>query len=122
MKALIVDDSGVTRQLLRGMLEVRGAMCSEAGDGCAGLEKLHSDGPFDLVLLDWNMPRMDGVEMLRRMRAQGMVGPRVVMISTHTENDDIVAALDAGADEYLMKPFDDEALAQKLALVGFPAE
>ena len=122
MKALIVDDSGVTRQLLRGMLEVRGAMCSEAGDGCVGLEKLHSDGPFDLVLLDWNMPRMDGVEMLRRMRAQGMVGPRVVMISTHTENDDIVAALDAGADEYLMKPFDDEALAQKLALVGFPAE
>ena len=118
MRALIVDDSRFVRGYLRGMLEERGMACEEAADGRAGLERLHSGIRFDLALLDWNMPVMNGLEMLRRLRAEGFGDLKVMMVTTEAENDYIVRALDAGADEYLMKPFDDEALNEKLAILG----
>ena len=74
--------------------------------------------PFDLVLLDWNMPVMNGLDMLIEMRSTGYDDAKVMMVTTEAENDFIVRALNAGADEYLMKPFDDEALTEKLALLG----
>jgi two-component system chemotaxis response regulator CheY len=61
---------------------------------------------------------MDGLEMLKKMRAQGYADVKVLMVTTEAENDFIIRALDAGADEYLMKPFDDEALTEKLAMLG----
>jgi two-component system chemotaxis response regulator CheY len=64
------------------------------------------------------MPVMNGLEMLQRMRAEGFVDVKVMMVTTEAENDFIIRALDAGADEYLMKPFDDEALNEKLAMLG----
>jgi two-component system chemotaxis response regulator CheY len=73
---------------------------------------------FDVALVDWNMPVMDGLEMLKQMRAQGFDSTKVLMVTTEAENDFILRALDAGADEYLMKPFDDEALSEKLAMLG----
>jgi two-component system chemotaxis response regulator CheY len=118
MRALIVDDSRFVRGFLRGMLEVRGIECEEAGDGKAGLAQLHAGVPFDLALVDWNMPVMDGLEMLKRLRAEGFAAMKVMMVTTEAENDFIIRALDAGADEYLMKPFDDEALSEKLAMLG----
>ena len=122
MRALIVDDSRFVRGFLRGMLEVKGIECEEAGDGQAGLDQLHAQfetgAPFDLALVDWNMPVMDGLEMLKRLRAEGFSAIKVMMVTTEAENDFIVRALDAGADEYLMKPFDDEALCEKLAMLG----
>jgi two-component system chemotaxis response regulator CheY len=118
MRALIVDDSRFVRGFLRGMLEERGIECKEAGDGQAGLEQLNAGEPFDLALLDWNMPVMDGLEMLKQLRAQGFTDMKVMMVTTEAENDFILRALDAGADEYLMKPFDDEALCEKLAMLG----
>jgi two-component system chemotaxis response regulator CheY len=118
MRALIVDDSRFVRGFLRGLLEEKGIECAEAADGKAGLDKLHGDLSFDLALLDWNMPVMNGLEMLTAMRAQGYASVKVLMVTTEAENDFILRALDAGADEYLMKPFDDEALNEKLAMLG----
>ena len=83
-----------------------------------GLDLLHSGPAFDLALVDWNMPVMNGLEMLSQLRADGFTGVKVMMVTTESENDFIVRALEAGADEYLMKPFDDEALTEKLTMLG----
>lgn len=118
MRALIVDDSRFVRGFLRSLLEEKGIECEEAADGQAGLERLHGGSGFDLALVDWNMPVMDGLEMLKQMRAEGFSSVKVMMVTTEAENDFILRALEAGADEYLMKPFDDEALSEKLAMLG----
>ena len=118
MRALIVDDSRFVRGYLRGLLEEKGIECEEAADGQAGMEQLKSRPPYDVALVDWNMPVMDGLDMLKQLRAQGYSGIKVMMVTTEAENDYILRALDAGADEYLMKPFDDEALTEKLAMLG----
>lgn len=118
MRALIVDDSRFVRGYLRSMLEEHGIACDEAADGRAGLELLHGGEKFDLALVDWNMPVMNGLEMLRQLRADGFNNLKVMMVTTEAENEYIVRALEAGADEYLMKPFDDEALNEKLAMLG----
>jgi two-component system chemotaxis response regulator CheY len=118
MRALIVDDSRFVRAFLRGLLEEKGIECEDAADGQSGLARLQSGRSFDLALLDWNMPVMNGLEMLTQMRAQGFSDTKVLMVTTEAENDYILRALEAGADEYLMKPFDDEALIEKLAMLG----
>jgi two-component system chemotaxis response regulator CheY len=118
MRALIVDDSRFVRDYLRGLLEEMGIECEEAADGRAGLEILHAGGSFDLALVDWNMPVMNGLEMLQQLRACGFSDLKVLMVTTEAENDYIVRALQAGADEYLMKPFTEEALSEKLAMLG----
>ena len=121
MRALIVDDSRFVRGYLRGLLEEKGFECEEAADGQAGMDLLTSQQPFDLALVDWNMPVMNGLEMLKKLRTDGFAGLKVMMVTTEAENDYILRALDAGADEYLMKPFDDEALNEKLAMLGLVA-
>ncbi len=118
MRALIVDDSRFVRDFLRGLLEERGIECEEAADGCTGLDQLRRGDAFDLALVDWNMPKMNGLEMLKTMRSEGYWDVKVMMVTTEAENECILRALDAGADEYLMKPFDDEALGEKLVLLG----
>jgi two-component system chemotaxis response regulator CheY len=100
------------------MLEKQGIECEEAADGQAGMDRLQAGSPFDLALLDWNMPVMDGLEMLKQMRSEGFDTIKVMMVTTEAENDFILRALDAGADEYMMKPFDGEALTEKLGLLG----
>lgn len=118
MRALIVDDSRFVRGFLRGLLEEKGIECAEAADGQSGLDQLNSGVSFDVALIDWNMPVVNGFDMLVRLRARGVPGLKVLMVTTEAENDFIVRALEAGADEYLMKPFDEEALNEKLALLG----
>lgn len=118
MRALIVDDSRFVRGYVRGLLQQRGIECEEAGDGQAALDCLRMDHKFNLVLLDWNMPVMNGLDMLRHLRSAGVRGPKVLMVTAEAEHDYIRRAMDAGADEYLMKPFDRDALEQKLALLG----
>jgi two-component system chemotaxis response regulator CheY len=119
MRALIVDDSRFVRSYLRGLLEKKGIVCEEAGNGMAGLDCLRTRADFDLVLLDWNMPVMNGLETLKQIRVEGFSRTKVLMVTTEAENDYIMRALEAGADEYLMKPFDNEALDEKLAMLGF---
>ena len=118
MRALIVDDSRFVRGYLRGLLEEKGIQCEEAADGQAGMDQMNSGVPFDLALVDWNMPVMNGLEMLKQLRAEGFSDIKVMMVTTEAENDYILRALDAGADEYLMKPFDDQALGEKLVMLG----
>jgi two-component system, chemotaxis family, chemotaxis protein CheY len=118
MRALIVDDSRFVRGYLRGLLEEKGIECEEAADGQAAIDCVHAGSPFDLALVDWNMPVMNGLDMLKQLRAEGYSDVKVLMVTTEAENDYIVRALEAGADEYLMKPFDDEALSEKLAMIG----
>ena len=118
MRALIVDDSRFVRGYLRGLLEEKGIECVEASDGHGGMEQLHSGVWFDFALVDWNMPGKNGLEMLKELRAEGYASLKVMMVTTEAENEFILQALTAGADEYLMKPFDDEALTEKLAMLG----
>jgi len=118
MRALIVDDSRFVRDYLRGLLEEKGIECEEAANGRAGLDQLEKNPAFDLALVDWNMPVMSGVEMLCQLRASGYRDLKVLMVTTEAENDFILRALECGADEYLMKPFDGEALTEKLAMLG----
>lgn len=118
MRALIVDDSRFVRGYVRGLLEEKGFECEEAADGQAALDLLHGEKIFDIALVDWNMPVMNGLDMLKHLRAEGFSGIKVMMVTTEAENDFIVRALEAGADEYLMKPFDGEAMQEKLAMLG----
>jgi two-component system, chemotaxis family, chemotaxis protein CheY len=118
MRALIVDDSRFVRGFLRGLLEKRGIECEEAADGQAGIDCLRRGHSFDLALVDWNMPVMNGLDMLKQLRTEGFSEVKVLMVTTEAENDFILRALEAGADEYLMKPFDGEALGEKLAMLG----
>lgn len=119
MRALIVDDSRFSRRHLRELLEQEGFVCAEAVDAETGLEELRSDPAFDLMLVDWNMPGMSGPEMIAKARQDGMLAVKILMVTTVAENERILEALEAGADEFLMKPCDAEGLKEKLALMGF---
>ncbi len=120
MRALIVDDSRAMRTMLRGLLnEMQVDVVAEAGDGKQALERLGVTGPLDLMLLDWNMPVMNGYELLCTVRKDPKwASMRVMLVTTETEATQILRALDAGADEYLIKPFSREALKDKLHLMG----
>jgi two-component system chemotaxis response regulator CheY len=115
---LVVDDSRVVRKVARRILEDLGFEVAEAGDGVEALAWVRTAMP-DVILLDWNMPAMNGLEFLRQLRREpGGEAPRVVFCSAENDLDRIREALDAGADEYIMKPFDGDIVASKLALAG----
>ncbi len=117
-RCLVVDDSRVVRKVARRILEAHGFDVGEAADGQQGLEACRASMP-DCVLLDWNMPVMDGLEFLRRLRAEfGPDKPLVVFCTTETEMASIELAIDSGAQEYIMKPFDEEILVGKFEQVG----
>jgi two-component system chemotaxis response regulator CheY len=115
---LVVDDSRVMRKVARRILEDLGFEVAEAGDGAEGLAWARTAMP-DVVLLDWNMPVMNGMEFLRRLRQEpGGETPKVVFCSVENDLDRIREALDEGACEYIMKPFDGDIVASKLMLAG----
>ncbi|MCF4165186.1 response regulator [Zavarzinia compransoris] len=115
---LVVDDSRVIRKVARRMLEEIGFSVEEAGDGKEALERCAAAMP-DFILLDWNMPVMNGIEFLRALReTPGGDAPIVVFCTTENDIEHIQAALEAGASEYIMKPFDREILEAKLVSVG----
>jgi two-component system chemotaxis response regulator CheY len=119
MRALVVDDSRFIRTYLHSVFSEHGVECVGAADGSEGLEALRHRGPFTVALVDWNMPGMTGFELLQKVRADHMFdGTRIVMVTTEAENDHIEAALLAGADEYLVKPFDEAGLFDKLRMAG----
>ena len=115
---LIVDDSRIIRKVARRILENLRFEIDEAADGAEALTYCASVMP-DVILLDWNMPVMDGLTFLRRLREQpGGKTPKVLFCTIETAPERIAEALAAGADEYVMKPFDGEILSSKLAEVG----
>ena len=115
---LVVDDSTVIRKIARRILEEMDFEIIEAEDGQKALEACKRALP-DAVLLDWNMPIMDGFEFLVNLRnLPGGDLPKVVFCTTENGIDHIARALDAGADEYIMKPFDKDIVAAKFQEVG----
>jgi len=119
MKALIVDDSRAMRAIISKLLREVGFEVHEAKSGVEALVSLAKLKSVDLVLVDWNMPEMDGHEFLKRVRKDPQWAElRLMMVTTESELSQVTVALEAGADEYLMKPFDKEALLEKLILLG----
>ena len=115
---LVVDDSRVIRKVARRILEDLGFEVAEAADGADALAWCAIAMP-DAILLDWNMPGMSGLEVLRRLRlTPGGEIPKVVFCTIENELDRIREALAFGADEYIMKPFDGDIVAGKLAMAG----
>ncbi|HEX3436331.1 MAG TPA: response regulator [Pseudacidobacterium sp.] len=122
MRALIVDDSGFIRNYLHGLLEGRGLECVEADNGQAAIDAVAKSGSFDLALVDVNMPVMNGLEFVKALRENlQQKETKVVMVTTEADHAFIEAALEAGADEYLMKPFDEASLMEKLQMIGLVA-
>lgn len=120
MRAIVVDDSSVIRTILRRMLECLRFQVLEASNGQEALAALRDNGVADLALIDWNMPVMNGFELLRQIKKEATYdGMRLMMVTTETEMENVMQALEAGANEYLMKPFTMEQVRDKLNLMGF---
>jgi two-component system chemotaxis response regulator CheY len=115
---LVVDDSRAVRKVARRILEDLGFAVAEAADGMEALAWCRAMMP-DVVLIEAAMPMMSGLDFLRRLRLEpGGRGPKVVFWSAQTDLDRVREALDLGAAEYVLKPFDSEILAEKLVLAG----
>lgn len=122
MRALVVDDSRPIRRIESEILRELGFETIDACNGKEALERLQTTPLPDVVLVDWNMPEMDGLEFIKAVRKDARFsGLVVLMVTTETETDQMLRALSAGADEYLMKPFQKDALVDKLRLVGVVA-
>jgi two-component system chemotaxis response regulator CheY len=119
---LVVDDSRVVRKVARRIAEDIGFTCTEAEDGQKAYESCKQTMP-DAVLLDWNMPVMSGLEFLEKLRQlKNGNHPKVIFCTTENDTKHLQRALDAGADEYIMKPFDNEIIESKFLIVGLIEE
>jgi two-component system chemotaxis response regulator CheY len=115
---LIVDDSKIVRKVMRKIIEPMGFNILEAEDGQQALDAF-KEGGIELVMLDWNMPVMNGMEFLLKLRADtAITQPMVVFCTTENEFSKIQEALMNGANEYVMKPFDEEIIRGKLEQLG----
>jgi two-component system chemotaxis response regulator CheY len=119
-RALVVDDSRAMRMILSKTLTESGFEVMQAANGREALEIMDREGPaIGLVLLDWNMPEVTGIEVVEKLRTQKTFNTvRLVMVTTETEIEQMARALEAGADEYVMKPFTRDAVEDKLRLIG----
>ena len=119
-KALVVDDSRAVRMILSKTLKELGYEVLEAANGREALDVMAVDqASVNLVLADWNMPEMNGLDLLKALRKRPeLASLAVVMVTTETELSQMTAALDAGASEYVMKPFTKDILVEKLQMVG----
>lgn len=119
MRALIVDDSRPIRRIEGEILKDLGFETADACNGREALDRLQTCPLPDVVLVDWNMPEMDGLEFIKAVRREARYsGIVILMVTTETETDQMLRALTAGADEYLMKPFQKEGLVDKLRMIG----
>lgn len=115
---LVVDDSKVVRMVARKILEELEFEITEAADGQQALDACHQGMP-DVILLDWNMPVMDGLQFLHALRSgEGGDAPKVVFCTTENDIAHIQKAIAAGANEYIMKPFDSDIIQSKFAQIG----
>ena len=125
MRALIVDDSKTMRRIVGKVVKENGFDVLEAENGQEALTRLRDcapDAPFALALVDWNMPVMDGLSFVQAARAEGFSELPIIMITTEGSMEYMTRAMEAGANEYLMKPFTKESLRDKLLLLGFETQ
>jgi two-component system chemotaxis response regulator CheY len=119
-QAMVIDDSRAMRMILSRTLERLGYEVAQASNGKDALEQLHRDGsPVSLFLVDWNMPEMNGLDFVKSLRSEPKYGAvPVMMVTTETEAEQMAAALEAGANEYVIKPFTEETIEDKLRMLG----
>ncbi|MEK9629807.1 MAG: response regulator [Nitrospinota bacterium] len=123
MRALVIDDSRAIRMILGQILKALKFEVFNAGHGLEALEVLKETGPLDLALVDWNMPEMNGYEFVCEVRKDDKYKDmRLMMVTTETEMSQVVKALEAGANEYVMKPFTKEMIVEKLTIMGLSVE
>ncbi len=117
-KFLVVDDFSTMRRIVRNLLKELGySNVDEAEDGAMALSKLKNEN-FDFVISDWNMPNMDGLEMLKNIRADAAIGKMpVLMVTAEAKKENIIAAAQAGANGYVVKPFTAATLDEKLSKI-----
>lgn len=117
MRVLLAEDSGVMRKIIaRGLSSLWIEHVVEAEDGAIAFDKFRDGSDYDLVLTDWNMPNMNGLELIKAIRATGSKVP-IMMITTEAEKSKVLEALQAGVNDYMVKPFDQEMLRMKLERV-----
>jgi len=119
-KVLVVDDAKVVRISLGRIMTALGFEVVEAANGAIAQEQMQAHDDISLILLDWNMPVMNGYDFLLALRSNPkyISEPRVIMVTTETSMPSMLKALAAGADEYIMKPFDKDMVMDKLDIVG----
>jgi len=123
MRALVIDDSRAMRSILQGILASLDFEVEEASDGRQAVDILTRDHDFDLALVDWNLPEMSGLEVVIEVRKDPrLAGLPLLMVTTETEFERVSQALKAGANEYIMKPFDRDMLLDKLVILGIPVD
>lgn len=119
MLAMIIDDSKAMRTIIGRILKGLGLETTEASHGVEGLQRLAGGLRPDLMLVDWNMPEMNGLDFVKAVRSQPELNHiPLIMVTTETEASRMIQAMESGANEYVMKPFTAEILQQKLALTG----
>jgi len=119
MRALVVDDSRAIRMILARSLKALGFEILEAGNGREALDRLQDIDRVDLLLVDWNMPEMNGYELVQAVRSEPSYSDLyVVMVTTEAETSQVIKALEAGANEYIIKPFTKETIHEKLQILG----
>ena len=118
MRFLVVDDSTTMRRIIINTLNKLGYTdCVEAGNGREGIERV-IEGPVDLIITDWNMPEMSGIDFIRTLRTMdGKQHLPVLMVTTNAAKDDIVDALRAGVNNYVVKPFTPDTIREKIDAV-----
>ena len=123
MRAMVIDDSRTVRIIVGNILRELGIDVVEAANGREALERIRHHPDVDLLLLDWNMPEMNGFDLLRTLRAEHAYDDlRILMVTSESQSDQVVKALNAGANEYLMKPFNKDVLVAKLRLMDVLTE
>jgi two-component system chemotaxis response regulator CheY len=119
LRALVIDDSRAVRLLIGNILRELGIEVVEAANGREGLDRLYSTVDVDMILVDWNMPVMDGLEFVTAVRSQRIYDPiQILMVTTEAESEKVMQALAAGVNEYVMKPFTKEVLVAKLGMLN----
>ncbi len=123
MRALVIEDSRAMRSILAGILGDSGFEVTLAADAEEALMILEDDQEFELALVDWNLPAMSGLDLVITIRQRPTLGGiKLMMVTTETQLGRVREALEAGADEYIMKPFDREMLLEKLVLLGIEVD
>ena len=118
MRALVIDDSRTVRIIIGTILREVGMEVLEAANGLEALEQIKRNPDVELMLVDWNMPEMNGLDFLRAVRSQRAYDAvRILMVTSETQSAQVTQALNAGANEYLMKPFNKDVLVAKLNLL-----
>jgi len=122
MKALVVDDSKTMRMIVKSVLKQAGFEIVEAKNGIEALEKIKEHKYFDLATVDWNMPEMNGLDLVKELRTNTELdNMRIMMATSEAEESRVATVMEAGANDYIMKPFQKETLADKIKQMGLVA-